>query len=185
MPNQHSLLSPSSSERWLNCPRSARVCEKLADPGSPYASEGTEAHALCEHLLLTALGRDSTDPRPLFKQYSQEMQDAAEGYVQYVTEQVVDFRAKGIDPVVYVEQRLDLRAFTVVNGNAYNNLKPGTAACHRQRDDLCLKRVRRADVQMILQVHTHLLSRRAHHDKNGSGPSPCRFCHGAGFLPVR
>ena len=111
MPNQHSLLSPSSSERWLHCTRSARVCEKLADPGSPYASEGTEAHALCEHLLLTALGRDSTDPRPLFKQYSQEMQEAAEGYVQYVMEQVAAFKAQGIEPVVYVEQHLDLRAF--------------------------------------------------------------------------
>jgi len=80
MPNQHALLSPSSSERWLHCPRSARLCEGMADTASSYASEGTEAHALCEHLLLQALGRNTTDPRPQFKQYSNEMQEAAEGY---------------------------------------------------------------------------------------------------------
>jgi len=111
MPNQHALLSPSSSERWLHCPRSARLCEGMADTASSYASEGTEAHALCEHLLLQALGRNTTDPRPQFKQYSNEMQEAAEGYVQYVMEQVADFRAQGIEPAVYVEQRLDLRSF--------------------------------------------------------------------------
>ena len=111
MPNQHALLSPSSSERWLHCPRSARLCEGMADTASSYASEGTEAHALCEHLLLQALGRNTTDPRPQFKQYSNEMQEAAEGYVQYVMEQVSDFRAQGIEPAVYVEQRLDLRTF--------------------------------------------------------------------------
>ena len=54
MPKQHALLSPSSSERWLHCPRSARLCEDMADTTSSYASEGTEAHALCEHLLLQA-----------------------------------------------------------------------------------------------------------------------------------
>ena len=117
MPNQHALLSPSSSERWLHCPRSARLCEDMADTTSSYASEGTEAHALCEHLLLQALGRNTTDPRPLFKQYSAEMQEAAENYTQYVMEQVADFRAQGIEPAVYVEQRLDLRAF--ICGQSY------------------------------------------------------------------
>ena len=112
MPNQHALLSPSSSERWLHCPRSARLCEDMADTTSSFASEGTEAHALCEHLLLQALGRNTTDPRPQFKQYSNEMQEAAEGYVQYVMEQVADFRSQGIEPAVYVEQRLDWSAAT-------------------------------------------------------------------------
>lgn len=111
MPDQHALLSPSSSERWLHCPPSVRLCEQFPDPGSVYAAEGTEAHALCEHLLLTALGRPTRDPRPEFQQYSQEMQDAAEGYVQYVMERVSDFRAQGLEPAVYVEQRLDISRF--------------------------------------------------------------------------
>ena len=79
MAKQHALLSPSSSEIWMHCPPEARLCEQFDDPGSPYAAEGTEAHALCEYLLLQALGRDAKDPRSSFQQYSQEMQDAAEG----------------------------------------------------------------------------------------------------------
>ena len=111
MPNQHALLSPSSSERWLHCPKSVRLSEQFEDTTSVYASEGTEAHALCEHLVLTALGRYSTDPRSWFKQYSQEMQEAAEGYTAYIMETVAAFRQDGVDPSVFVEQRLDMRSY--------------------------------------------------------------------------
>lgn len=46
-PNDHALLSPSSSERWLNCTPSARL--EVLEPeieASTYAEEGTEAHFL-------------------------------------------------------------------------------------------------------------------------------------------
>ena len=111
MPNQHALLSPSSSERWLHCPKSVRLSEQFEDTTSVYASEGTEAHALCEHLVLTALGRHSTDPRSWFKQYSQEMQEAAEGYTAYIMETVAALRQDGVEPSVFVEQRLDMRSY--------------------------------------------------------------------------
>lgn len=46
----HATLSPSSAERWLQCPASVRVVEALPlvedDHGSVYAREGTAAHAL-------------------------------------------------------------------------------------------------------------------------------------------
>ena len=45
---KHALLSASSSHRWLNCPPSARLCEKYEDTGSEYAQEGTDAHSLCD-----------------------------------------------------------------------------------------------------------------------------------------
>ena len=48
---KHAVLSASSSERWLNCPPSARLCEAYEDKGSDYAAEGTDAHALCEFRL--------------------------------------------------------------------------------------------------------------------------------------
>lgn len=47
----HATLSPSSAERWLQCPASVRVIEALPaqeDHGSVYAQEGTAAHALAE-----------------------------------------------------------------------------------------------------------------------------------------
>lgn len=52
MPGQHATLSPSSAKRFLECPPSARLNAKLLDrfgeQSSPYAEEGTKAHALAE-----------------------------------------------------------------------------------------------------------------------------------------
>jgi hypothetical protein len=45
----HSIFSPSSSSRWLNCPGSIKLIQKCPpDKGSPAAQEGTDAHALAE-----------------------------------------------------------------------------------------------------------------------------------------
>ncbi len=52
----HAILSASSSDRWLHCPPSARLCETYENKGSDYAAEGTDAHALGEYKLKTALG---------------------------------------------------------------------------------------------------------------------------------
>ena len=71
----HAILSASSSDRWLHCPPSARLCETYEDKGSDYAAEGTDAHALGEHKLKTALGLPSKDPTDSLKWYSEEMED--------------------------------------------------------------------------------------------------------------
>ena len=66
----------------------------MPDTGSAYSQEGTEAHALGEFLLKTALGEETSDPRPEFKYYSDEMQSCAEGYrdeVLAIYEQVLHF----------------------------------------------------------------------------------------------
>ena len=55
-PKGHAILSASSSDRWLHCPPSARLCESYDDKGSDYAAEGTDAHTLCEYKLRQALG---------------------------------------------------------------------------------------------------------------------------------
>jgi len=51
-PSLHAVLGASSAHRWLACPPSARLCERLAsrfgEGTSPYAQEGTKAHALAE-----------------------------------------------------------------------------------------------------------------------------------------
>lgn len=61
-PKGHAILSASSSDRWLHCPPSARLCETYEDKGSDYAAEGTDAHELCEYKLKKALGMDASDP---------------------------------------------------------------------------------------------------------------------------
>ncbi len=112
MPDKHAFLSPSSAERWFHCPPSAWLCEQFPDQGSVYASEGTEAHSLCEYLVGTWLGRTGlVDPRPGMTYYTPEMQECCEGYAGYIAERVSGMREAGLDPQVYVEQRVDLRRF--------------------------------------------------------------------------
>ena len=83
---KHAVLSASSSERWLNCPPSARLCEAYEDKGSDYAAEGTDANALCEFRLKQALGIPADDPIENLSWYNEEMEDCAAGYAAYVSE---------------------------------------------------------------------------------------------------
>ena len=106
-PKGHALLSASSSERWLRCPPSARLCENYEDKGSDFAAEGTDAHALCEYKLRRALGMDAADPTENLVWFTEEMDDCAAGYAAYVLEQVELAKQTCADPVVLVEQRVD------------------------------------------------------------------------------
>ena len=106
-PKGHAVLSASSSERWLNCPPSARLCEAYEDKGSDYAAEGTDAHALCEFRLKQALGIPAENPIENLSWYSEEMEECAAGYVAYVTELLETAKQTCSDPVVMIEQRVD------------------------------------------------------------------------------
>ena len=108
---KHALLSASSSHRWLNCPPSARLCEKYEDTGSEYAQEGTDAHSLCEYKLKQALGMDAADPTENLSFYNEEMEQCALDYAAYVLELVEDAKKTCKDPVVLIEQRLDFSRF--------------------------------------------------------------------------
>ena len=108
---KHALLSASSSHRWLNCPPSARLCEKYEDTGSEYAQEGTDAHSLCEYKLKQALGMDAADPTEDLSFYNEEMEQCATDYAAYVLELVEDAKKSCKDPVVLIEQRLDFSRF--------------------------------------------------------------------------
>ena len=106
-PKGHALLSASSSDRWLHCPPSARLCESYDDKGSDYAAEGTDAHALCEYKLRQALGMEAADPTENLTWFNEEMSDCATGYAAYVLEQVEAAKQTCTDPVVLIEQRVD------------------------------------------------------------------------------
>ena len=103
----HALLSASSSERWLRCPPSARLCESYDDKGSNYAAEGTDAHELCEYKLRQALGMEAKDPTENLTWFNEEMADCASGYATYILEQVEAAKQTCADPVVLIEQRVD------------------------------------------------------------------------------
>ena len=106
-PKGHAILSASSSDRWLHCPPSARLCESYDDKGSDYAAEGTDAHALCEYKLRRALGMEATDPTENLTWFNEEMSDCSTGYAAYVLEQVEAAKQTCTDPVVLIEQRVD------------------------------------------------------------------------------
>lgn len=100
----HALLSASSAARWLACTPSARMEAGLKDTTSPYAEEGTRAHALAELTLDGYLqgGSDQvadTDDR--------EMQEAVQRYVDIVVEKMNEARAASPDAELHIEHRLD------------------------------------------------------------------------------
>lgn len=106
-PKGHAILSASSSDRWLHCPPSARLCETYEDKGSDYAAEGTDAHELCEYKLKRALGMDASDPTENLTWYNEEMEDCANGYAAYILEMVEAAKESCADPKILIEQRVD------------------------------------------------------------------------------
>ena len=106
-PNAHAILSASSSQRWLNCPPSAKLCATYEDKGSDYAAEGTDAHSLCEYKLRKSLGLDATDPTEHLTWYNEEMAECADGYVTYILELLEEAKKTCDDPVVLIEQRVN------------------------------------------------------------------------------
>ena len=87
----HAILSASSSHRWMNCPPSVRLTEHMSDNGSVYATEGSEAHALCEYKLRQVLGQDAQNPLESpggLQYYDNAMEDAVTGYAAFVLEEL-------------------------------------------------------------------------------------------------
>ena len=107
--NKHAILSASSSHRWLNCLPSARLEQEFDNTGSEAAKEGTAAHALCEHKLKKALKMRSR--RPTSEYDSDEMEECADAYVQFVMEQYEEAKQMCKDPIVLIEQHLDFSCY--------------------------------------------------------------------------
>lgn len=74
-PSKHALLSASSSKRWINCPPSARLCERVKEHQSSFAKQGTDAHELCEYKLKVALGMKAEDPTEKLEYYDEETEE--------------------------------------------------------------------------------------------------------------
>lgn len=123
--SMHSILSPSSSHRWLNCTPSARMEQKFDDRETEAAKEGTAAHALCEHKLKKALHRRSK--RPASEYSTDEMEECSDAYRDFVMECYEEEKKTCKDPAVMIEQHLDFSEY-VPDGY-------GTADCVIISDD--------------------------------------------------
>ncbi|WP_062467875.1 DUF2800 domain-containing protein [Jeotgalibaca dankookensis] len=108
---KHALLSASSSQKWLNNPKIARL-EEIAteeyrvDDSNVYAEKGTIAHALAEAKLQSALGKQVSTPKSSY--IDEDMEMYTDDYVQFVQERIYQFKHK---PLVLIEQRLDFTEY--------------------------------------------------------------------------
>lgn len=122
MPGAHAIISPSSLHRVLACPPSARLEEKLkermGEGSSPFAEEGTKAHALAELKLLHEKHRLGDKEgindfcyqrrREKLGTIPDEMDEATDFYVDIVMEKFMAARRQTPDAKLLVEVRLDL-----------------------------------------------------------------------------
>ncbi len=113
MPDVHARFSPSSADRYIHCPPSLLLSEEVGqeDTGTDFSREGTEAHALGEFLLKSALGIPCDDPRPDFKYYNEEMQECAEGYRDTVLEIYEGLKLNCPSAFISIEQRVSIEEY--------------------------------------------------------------------------
>lgn len=102
---QHAILSASGAYRWLKCTPSARLERQFKDEQSPYAAEGTRAHAAAEQLLTKELFPDRKVAEPKFD--DKEMEIAVKRYVDICMEKVIAARKRTPDADIQVEARVD------------------------------------------------------------------------------
>lgn len=113
MPSKHAKLPPSSAERWINCPGSVALSAQLPPPSSsPYADEGTLAHAVAELKLRRNIGEIT--PKQYDKELAKlqeseywcgEMDEATDFYADTVIEHLA---AAGSDAELMIEQHFSL-----------------------------------------------------------------------------
>ena len=108
-PEKHAKLGPSGAHRWLNCTPSANQELEFADRSTEAAAEGTAAHALAEHKLRKALKMRST--RPVSQYDCDEMEGHTDDYAQFIMESLEEAKQLCADPLVLIEQRLDLTCY--------------------------------------------------------------------------
>lgn len=109
----HALLSASGAKKWIHCPPSARLEAGISEEESPYAKEGTLAHAICE-LKLQKLFTDKNMTDRTYKSrmkklqqdeaYAREMEGYTDEYADYVSRIAFSFPTT---PFIAVEKRLD------------------------------------------------------------------------------
>ena len=101
----HSLLSASSSKRWLNCPPSAVLNDRFPDRTSVFAAEGTAMHERCEWKLRTALGETMGEPHSEYD--TEETDQVTDVYAEFCLTEIEKMRRSGMEPLVLIEDRLD------------------------------------------------------------------------------
>ena len=109
MPDTHARFSPSSANRRIHCPPSLLLEEQFEEGESMYAAEGTAGHAMAEHRIREYLGQQTICPTSEF--YTDELLEAVDEYVTFVTGEIEAARQTCSSPVLLVEQRVDASGY--------------------------------------------------------------------------
>lgn len=121
MPTSHATLGPSGASRWIGCPASVMMSQKLPkdDRGSVYAQEGTFAHTLGEieaGLFFGLITRESyakqravweKDLRDEYGDDAETKIDEMEGYIADYVQLIKDHSEEITAPTIFLEQRVD------------------------------------------------------------------------------
>ena len=140
-PQLHAILGASSAQRWLTCTPSARLGERLTSrfgsESSPYAQEGTKAHALAEIKVRKAfyaadgmttavysrMGEEERDAytginafrfdalRAELGDIPSDMEHATDAYCDVVMEKYLSAKERDPSTRLLLEQRLDYSAW--------------------------------------------------------------------------
>lgn len=140
-PQLHAILGASSAQRWLTCTPSARLGERLTSrfgsESSPYAQEGTKAHALAEIKVRKAfyaadgmttavysrMGEEERDAytginafrydalRTELGDIPSDMEHATDAYCDVVMEKYLSAKERDPSTRLLLEQRLDYSAW--------------------------------------------------------------------------
>lgn len=125
MPGLHATLSASGAKRWMSCPPSARLEERLrgifGEKSTPFAGEGTKAHSLAELKLLREKGRLGEDDgindfnydlrRKALGDIPKEMDEATDYYAEIILEKFLTAKQSCPDAQLKLEQRLDFSSW--------------------------------------------------------------------------
>lgn len=110
-PEQHALLSASSSGRWLKCTASPRFEENFPESTSEYAEEGRLAHSFCELKVLRTFAslaqRTFTAKINKLKKeslYQPEMEKTSDIFIECLTELSMKYDSA---PYITAEVRVD------------------------------------------------------------------------------
>lgn len=112
----HAMLSPSSANRWIHCPPSAKINAEAADQVTVYTREGTLAHAVAEFkarkYFLTGIGpkkfKAGMDRFRAEELWQDEMDGHTDAYLDALKDIAATFDAP---PHVALEVRVDFSEY--------------------------------------------------------------------------
>ena len=117
-PSKHSKrYAPSKSSTWTVCPLSTLLNDSSSSEQNPQAEFGTECHELgasliCKSLKIIDYDKENKSPEEVIKglkNYTPEMQELADGYANFVINEVEFEKRRSMDdPLVVVEQFLEM-----------------------------------------------------------------------------